>query len=344
MWAISEQDTASNDWLICNNLFDSWYLPVYPISASSRWTIWGNRFTHSGLDAYLGELSGLTIDSNYFDNNGDNNNSFFNHVIYVGAADGPVTNVSIVNNEFHRSEGAAGGTPGSMIVMHGQVTGPTLIQNNVVDAGPNPTIYAIGIAPTNGGYGMNEWFRNVTIRGNWLTGFPGGNGSIITDCATNMLVENNVVVQTQGGYAINTPYQACPQGDASANITVRNNTVYYPSGQSGTGIAVENQGTGHVLANNSISATTSGGTCFSTGLASSAYTFVGHNACYGGTWGTSYDATTHITANPLYTNAPSSFTLQATSPLIGAGSAAYGSTVDFNDNARPNPPSIGAYE
>lgn len=71
---------------------------------------------------------------------------------------------------------------------------------------------------------------------------------------------------------------------------------------------------------------------------------VGNNA-RNGTWGTKYDATQHVTGDPLFENAAGGdFTPKADSPLAGAGSAARAPTVDANLKSRPDPPSIGAIE
>jgi hypothetical protein len=52
----------------------------------------------------------------------------------------------------------------------------------------------------------------------------------------------------------------------------------------------------------------------------------------------------NIVVNPGLVNPGTDFTLQSTSPAIGAGTAAHASSFDFAGNIRPNPPSIGAYE
>ena len=105
-----------------------------------------------------------------------------------------------------------------------------------------------------------------------------------------------------------------------------------------------NEGTGYIVANNTIFNTNAGYSCFETPIQASRFAFVGNNACYNGPWTTTYDATTHVTANPLYTSAPTDFSPQAGSPLNGAGNSAQAPPNDMNLKSRPNPPSIGAIE
>jgi hypothetical protein len=52
----------------------------------------------------------------------------------------------------------------------------------------------------------------------------------------------------------------------------------------------------------------------------------------------------NITSDPLLVAAGSNFNLQSTSPAVGAGTTSHRSAYDFNGGARPNPPSVGAYE
>ena len=70
----------------------------------------------------------------------------------------------------------------------------------------------------------------------------------------------------------------------------------------------------------------------------------GSNNIWFGVSGTPSQTTGNITANPLLALLGSDFTLQSTSPAIGAGTSTHQSSWDANGGPRPNPPSIGAYE
>jgi hypothetical protein len=63
---------------------------------------------------------------------------------------------------------------------------------------------------------------------------------------------------------------------------------------------------------------------------------------------TAYATTVGTIANPQYVSATNgaatNFELQSTSPAKNSGVAVSGLTTDFNGSARPNPPSIGAFE
>lgn len=334
--AVVTQGTIT-DFLICNNVINAWFLGIHLLpDGASRIDIWGNRLTMNSLDAYLGSNINGTIDANYIDNNGSNVATA--HSIYLqGKA---VTNFSFVNNQILRT-GAPTVCDGTMLVVHDQYDGLN-IENNIIDAGANAAGNCWGMAIANGGYGTAEYYRNLTIRRNLITGFS--YAPIYVSEAPGPIIENNVIVKPGSGTGIQVPGAAhIALGDTTTNVTVRNNTIYFPSGASGTGIAVGIEGTGHVIANNSVYMT-SGGTCFSTRLAAGAYTFVGNDACYNGTWDTTYDNTTHITANPLYTNPPTDFMPQTGSPLNGAGTATYSPSTDFYLKTRPSPPAIGAVE
>jgi hypothetical protein len=152
----------------------------------------------------------------------------------------------------------------------------------------------------------------------------------------------------------------------NANI-IRNNTIWYGpnANTSGTGINVGVEGTGHIIANNTVTytATSTGSngafSCFSYPLALSSYTFINNNHCESAasykweasrgslaswkTAATGFD-TVSFTGNPLFTAAGTNFKPAPGSPLINAGSLVYGSTTDLVGTARPSTPAIGAFE
>jgi len=221
------------------------------------------------------------------------------------------------------------------------------VQNNILDGGTNPLGHCWGLKLDSAGSGPTH-YRNTTISRNWIN--TGGAG-IGLGQMTNSVIENNIILATTSstwkvGILIPTEAGTCTGCELASTTTVRNNTVYFVNspGSQYFGVFSQTEGTGYVIANNSIYYSGAAGTCFQTQLAAGAYTFVGNNACYGGTWGTTYDATTHITSNPMFTSAPTDFTPAVGSPLIGAGSAAYAPLTDFTLRSRPSPPSIGAYE
>lgn len=349
---------TDDSWLICNNTFANLRLGMYGDSKGGGMTnlnVRGNRFVMLDLDAWLGTPgSHARFDANFFDNVG----GFFHpvtgnqaHTIYL-AGDGTAwaQDVQVVNNEFRRSGagGAVGVCSTPTLVGHEKYDG-LLVENNIIDAGAGAIGGCWNVDFNNEVQApFYTAYRNTIIRRNLILGSSVG---IAIGSSPGVMVENNVISLTATtpawGVGIQSPYGRAKVGDDVANnVTIRNNTIYMSGPGSGayTGILVGTEGTGHVIANNSIYMAATGSTCFSTPLAPGAYVFVGNNACYGGTWGTTYDATTRVSSNPMFTSPPANFTPAAGSPLIGAGTAAHAATTDFTLKTRPSPPSIGAYE
>jgi hypothetical protein len=335
-----------NNSLVCNNKINGFYVGIHllpsPTPAAENIDVWGNLITNNALDGYLGSNTGTgAVDANLFDNSGYDHSGTPPHSVYLqGTA---VASMSYVNNQITYSN-ASYPCSGTMLVVHDQFERLN-IENNLFDggAGVSGNCWVIGI--DDGGYPTAAYYRNLTVRRNWLQN--GGYQYIYAAECPGAIIENNVLVVGSAagtGFGIDVPGKAHRTGDDTAsNVTIRNNTVYV-SGTTGlTAIEAQSEGTGHVIANNSVYFTSSG-TCFATPLAAGAYTFVGNNVCFGGTWGTTYDATPHVTANPRYMSAPVSFVPAPGSPLIRAGSTTHKATTDFAGRARPSPPAIGAYE
>jgi hypothetical protein len=169
--------------------------------------------------------------------------------------------------------------------------------------------------------------------------------------------------------------------EVSSNISVINNTIYATSNTTSgyTGIDVGIEGTGYVIANNTVTmmASTNGNgeSCFSYGLAPSAYSFINNNHCYSAastyaweknhganlaTWiayansnSKPFDSASIAGMDPLLsafdgTNFDTAFIPLAGSPLLDAGDLAHGSAQDISGKARPTHPAtnpaIGARE
>lgn len=394
--------STQRDWLVCNNDFNHLFLgyqggdydtQATTHGAQSGWVIWGNRFTFNELDAILGSIGEHgRIDANFLDNNGcwDPPYTAYAHAIYLSDPNptqtgyGWVRGVQVVNNEIRYSTGtpakpSCGSAP---LVGHQHYEG-LLIENNIVDGGPTAEGHAWGIGMSAAGSGPTS-YKDIVVRRNWVR--AGGTG-ISIGSAPGAIIEDNVVIagiNTDGsgwGTGIDVPTEAArPQDTRSTGITIRNNTVYLGSGIHGTrtGILMRQEGSGHVIANNAVYATS--GQCWRTlmghcsittarectpdanfydtgnGLAGcpsgetcleddDRWSFIGSNSCFGGA---SYDdaplAQSTVTSDPRFTDAPIDFTPSAGSPLIGRGDPDHASAVDFDLTARPSHPSIGAFE
>jgi hypothetical protein len=336
-----------SDWLVCNNTFSNMRLGMVLNNNGayhSKFTVWGNRFLMNDLDAILGGPGAdSTFDANLFDNNGGQmpHDGFnYSHTLYPTAPG--VTGASIVNNEIRYSSVQCNA---AIISGHGNYDG-LLIENNILDGGANPQGHCWGTALDSGG-GSNMYLRNTLIRRNRVV--AGGVGIGLAEGPGSVIENNAITIKGSSSWAqaIYVPDEAACSGcDVQGNTTVRNNSILMAMTGGGVlgGISVGVEGTGYVIANNAIEWLVGAGTCFGTGLSAGAYTFVGNNACHGSSWGTTYDATTHITSDPLFASSIN-FTPRPGSPLIGAGNPAYAPPTDFTlVKTRPNPPSIGAFE
>ena len=331
----------------------------------------GSHITNSRTMGYLGAGTNAEVSYNYWDGNGGSN--MFDHTIYVGSGELTATNMKVIGNYIHGQYGPT--CKGVVIVGHGMFDYLT-VSNNIVEidgAAGSGGCYGIGFG--SGGYKTPAFFRHATFSGNTLKNT--GNAALVIASCPDCVIENNLIIQdwdytypTTGILAAAETARLSPADDVSDRNIVRNNTVWYgPRHVHGAlGISIRNEGTGHIVANNSVhysstsTVNTWGGVnCFAYPLALTSYAFIGNNHCFSNAaykwektqgslaaWRT-YSATygfdtASITADPKFVAAGTDFTPAAGSPLIGAGSASYRSTADITGKVRPSPPAIGAFE
>ena len=278
----------------------------------------------------LAQGTDWTIAYNDFDNTGGTSNR--EHAIYMGANGGhTVKNMKLIGNRVvnsvHNSTGSCMGSP---IVVHGFYDGLTVSNNYVEEPNGLADGGCWGIEIDSNAEGTGNFFRNVTVSGNIVKNV--GNQGIILSNSQNVLIENNVVINTRSRSmtGIKGDDHRSSSGDAAGqNITIRNNTVYYGPGSSGTGISLDSAGS-NFLFNNVVSGST-GVSCLSTGSVTQ-----GANLC--ATSGSP-------AASTLFANPGVDFSLPAGSALIGGGSSSNYSPADITGKARSSTaPSIGAYE
>lgn len=288
---------GSSDIDACDLAIDGFNLGFYVASGltgadpSARITLRNSTVTHSALDGYLGACTGCTIKDNSFDDNGGD--TALQHTIYASGEDlGSVHRTTdamvITGNTIHYTSKTC---QGAQIVVHGRHTNID-IENNVIDASA-ATPQCWGIAVSCGGYPFGCFFRDSIISNNTITGV--GNKAIETGSCARCIVENNVLVNTQGAQAISIaaelarppgdPGYTDPDGtndDLTTQNKVRNNTIYFSSlVHSATGVQFANEGTGHIASNNVIEFVGTGG---SSGMMcldmKPSFTFVDYNLCY----------------------------------------------------------------
>lgn len=184
------------------------------------------------------------------------------------------------------------------------------------------------------------------------------------------VIENNLIIQDWTsqysivGMAISEDTISAGNDHSNANI-VRNNTVWFgPNVKNGaTGIRFSKIGTGHFVANNSVtyswSSAGGGVNCYNYTNPLASYAFINNNHCNSaasyswaagrgllGAWqryaaGSGFDSAS-ITGIPQFTAAGTNFIPDAGSPLISAGNSANGSERDFVGKKRPGTPGIPA--
>ena len=392
---------APHDWTFGNVTFDSFDLGLAAEdpATSNNITISGSTFNNIEAWGVLGSSNNLKINYNAFFGTGGNN--AFNHAIYSGSGV-PIDGIEIIGNYISGfSVGyveqntqcigvmISGGGEESNVVIRGN----TMVQDRAKVFGG-----CYGIAWGNHGYNVGGKLHNVEISDNVIVN--GGNVGIgLQNCSTGCVIKNNVIYSDipsdKGIYAVmsaaRTSVGTCTPDspvagvtcvdEVSSNISVINNTIYATSNTTSgyTGIDVGIEGTGYVIANNTVTmmATTSGNgeSCFSYGLAPSAYSFINNNHCYSAaptyawekthganlaSWiayanlnSKSFDSASIAGMDPLLsafdgTNFATAFIPADGSPLLNAGDLAHGSTQDISGKARPTPPAtkpaIGARE
>lgn len=278
----------------------------------------------------------------------------------------------IVGNYIHGQYGLTCG--GVVIVGHGMFDGLT-VADNIIDIDPAATTGGCyGIAFGNGGTTNPAYLRHAVFSGNTIRN--GGSISLMVSNCPDCVIENNLVMQdwSPEGYPYPTTGIAAPAEATRAGMDdmgdrnlIRNNTIWFgPKHTHGAlGIKVGTEGTGHVVANNTVyysspsTVDTWGGVnCFGYPLPPPSYASINNNHCHSNApykWEAAHGPlaawqsysgsdTASLTGDPLFTQAGAAFTPLPGSPLVGAGSAADGAVYDLAGKLRPNPPSIGAYE
>lgn len=376
-----------HDVMACNLEIDGFKLGVQQvpgittaaatIPVVSNITLTGNNFTNNAAMAYLGSGYTTEISKNVMLNNGSSN--MFDHTIYLSTTNFVTPNLRVSENYIFGQNGPA--CMGNVLGVHGELPG-LKIQNNVFDIDESAdTMGCYGIALDHGGYNYYMDFSGSVISGNTLSN-TGGVGIAVANCA-DCLIENNVLsFNAAPSYGISVGVYAarttCPNGTACPDVvnnrnTIRNNTIWYgPNAVAGlnAGIQIKNEGTGHIVANNTVSytATTSTGhtvNCFDYTLPiATAYAFINNNHCYSAVphnWDKTNGPTLaawkaySITKGfdsaskegiPSFVNSTAiPYDFHPTGlPLLGAGSASSVPATDIEGTPFSDPPAIGAYE
>ncbi|MEM1203042.1 MAG: right-handed parallel beta-helix repeat-containing protein [Acidobacteriota bacterium] len=249
---------------------------------NERIVLEASTILHNESQGWLGGSNGSQILDSYFEGNGSL--EVFDHNIYLSGSQGtPVDGMRVVGNRLYRSDLDHGGVcRGVSLVVHGEYTN-LLIEDNEVweDVGrAGPGCWGIAVDP---GYSEAESFVGVTIRGNVVRNV--GNVGIGVASCDDCVIENNVVIQQN---PFNTRGIAAPDRTRGPNdlpmdaVVIRNNSIYIGAESGGTGIRLNGEGSGHVLASNAIhyAGTSASFNCQDTDLPSSAYLDIDHSLCF----------------------------------------------------------------
>jgi hypothetical protein len=318
-----------------------------------------SEITDNVGQGWLGGGEDCAIEYNRFDNNGFGT-ATFDHNIYVSGS----VRMRVIGNLLTRAASIDGHCSGVSFVVHGQNDGLRIEGNTISEVAgtASPGCWGIAVDP---GYSEPESFKNIVIARNIVKGV--GNISIGVAACQDCLIENNVIIQNTSGNAIAAPDRDRGSDDAaSTDVTIRNNSIYYASGVSGTAIVLGTEGTHHKLVSNAImfDGEAKGGeirACFGADLASTAYDAFDYNLCQvssAGKWeentgalsawqaASGFDKSS-VTASPGFASITEPYDLSAadaTSPLVDHGDPANSATDSILGTPRDSHPDIGAYE
>lgn len=329
-------------------------------------TIRNNYIHDNSQNGVVGSATDLLVEGNYLlrNNRSPNESDSFalEHALYIGGAT-PQNRIIIRGNilEDNSTRIGTGMCESGNITFRGNVDQVT-IEDNVITV-PNAINFCFGISVIDGYGTPEECVRRAVIRNNTIVNV-GGSG-IALRLTAGGIVENNRIIRTvatgQGdAIAIGNPADS---GDAAycpmQNMTVRNNSIYYATSTSGSGIAIA-AGAGHKVFNNAVYITSGGAmNCFS-------HTALGNFSVWNNNWCNSAGNWSPTYANlglaqaagfdvnggntdPLWLATPSSgnswsLAVQAGSPLRSVGRNTDKSRFDILGCQRDSSPDVGAHE
>jgi hypothetical protein len=190
----------------------------------------------------LGGYSDSLIEGNVFEGN-NFSGSGFSHGTYLSGHGSGVHNLVLRNNRYLRnSVTSSGSCTGGNMTFHG-VLDNVLIESNVIEQ--DTAAAGCWLMSITAGYTTAESFTHFIVRDNRL--INGGNTALAVQSAPGIVIESNVIINTQAtsqsAISIgNSDYRDAsypsgvyPNGDAAdGNAAVRDNTVCRSGGASGT--------------------------------------------------------------------------------------------------------------
>jgi hypothetical protein len=219
------------------------------------------------------------------------------------------------------------------------------------EVAPNPTKQT-----TQGGCRAIQFFStgganqfDLHVHDNWIHDAicDGINFSTVDPSQGTVEAFNNIVYHVGTGPDPangSSNYSCVVSGGGGSGKTLVYNNTFYDCGSRATSDAGALDPTGpSITATNNITYQLSGESYINPN-ASGSMLSGSNNIWFGASSSVISGLVGNILSDPLLVTAGTNFTLQASSPAIGAGSASQHSTFDFNGGPRPSPPSVGAYE
>lgn len=224
-----------SDVLIEDVEFSNFFIALYGQGHNDiqRVTVRNNRFLRNKSMGVLGTFNNSLFEDNLFEGN-NITGSGFEHGTYLSN----FTNLTLRNNRYLRNSVLAGTCTGGNMTFHGQIDGLVIEGNRIEQDRAAPGCWLMSITQ---GYATAEWFRNVVVRNNRL--INGGNNAMNAQSAPGILVEGNVIINTNpiNQIAISVGHTDYPNGDLpDGNATVRNNTICQSGGASGGAVSFMN--------------------------------------------------------------------------------------------------------
>ncbi|MCI5065964.1 hypothetical protein MRY87_09595 [bacterium] len=248
---------------------------------SKRISLYGSRILNNSGQGFLGGGDDVSIDSNYFENNGFEGPTFY-HSIYWADPNDTGTDRGIIRcNEVYRSTQQSGSCSGTPVVSHGVHT-DLLVEGNYVHEDEGTAASNCWGMTFDSAYLGPEEFKRLIIRRNKVENL----GDIAIGCTscTDAVIENNLIIKDSGfSTGIAVPNRARGTDDAiTTRATVRNNTVYFGQNASGIAISIGTEGDGYTATSNAIyyAGSNSAWACFDLPLSSTSYSAVDNNLCY----------------------------------------------------------------
>lgn len=226
-WAIWLRGTVS-DVLIEDVEFTNFYIALNGQGHDDiqRVTVRNSRFIRNKSQGVLGTFNNSLFEGNLFEGN-NTSGSGFEHGTYLSS----FTNLTLRNNRYLRNSVVNGVCSGGNMTFHGMNDG-LVIEGNTIEQ--DSSLEGCWLMSITQGYGTAEGFRNTVVRNNRL--INGGNNAMNAQSAPGILVEGNVIINTNPTYqvGISVGHTDYPNGDLpDGNATVRNNTVCQSGGATG---------------------------------------------------------------------------------------------------------------